>query len=315
VKFKIKKEDEHLFYEVDGNLYFIDKDTDDVFKLDINDFDKEELQEVPEHTEEKENDNIETLEDEEVEIVGEEDLITKTSTEEVDETAIKNEIEGESDMDFEMRETSETKPDGSTAMYERRVSQCMEESGKSREECLKEVKKKMKEKGSENAISGADLKEKEEKPEDKEEKEEKKPDEEEEKEKDTIEVCKEEYDFLKEQSEKMKALESEKTEVEKKLDAFKEDFLKVKKKIEDKEALEKETHRQEKIESISVDFNISFPKDEFKDDSIEELEKFYGRLDMILNREQRIEEEAEITEEDNIETMTEKMKKRYFVPL
>lgn len=215
-----------------------------------------------------------------------------------DENAIKNKNEIQNNMDFEMKETSKTKPDGSHAMYERRVSQCMEE-GKSREVCLKEVRKEMKEKGAEVVNTGDNI-------------ETKKVEVDEttvegiKEEKDTIEVCKKEYDFLKEKVKELDALKQEKEDTEKEFESFKKDFLAFKTKVEKKEAAEREAKRQEVLKRISNDFDI--PEEELQEDSMEELTKLEKRLDMALKRD--LEDENE--EEDfDIDTQGKRILKRY----
>ena len=198
-------------------------------------------------------------------------------------------------MDFENKETSETKPDGSEAMKERRITQCMEESGKSREACTKEVRKKMHETNAE-AVNPEDMKE-----DIKEETEEVK---------DTIEVCSEEYDFLKRQAEELKVLKAEKEKAENDLELFKADFLKFKKKIDDKEAGDKEVSRQEVIKRISYDFDI--PEVELKEDSIEELEKLEKRLEMALKRDTK-EAEEDFGEEEDFKEIGDRIHKQFFL--
>jgi len=238
--------------------------------------------------------------------------------------AIKNETKGESKTDFEMTQTSETKPDGSTAMMERRISQCMEQTKKSREQCAKEVKSKMKKQGSENTNT-SDIKEekepekkdmtKEEKePEKEEEEEEEEPETEkpgEKKEKgDTVEVCAKEYDFLKSKYEELKTLKADKEKADKELDSFKKDFLAFKAKVDEKETKEKEAKRQEIVKRISNDFQI--PVEELKNDSIQELEKLEKRFEMAIKRDTEDLIEPELKEED-FKSMADDMKKRYFL--
>jgi len=206
--------------------------------------------------------------------------------------AIKNKTKGGCDMDFEMKETSETKPDGSEAMKERRITQCMKESGKSREACTKEVRKKMHENDAE-AVNPEDMKE------------------EAEEAKDTIEVCSDEYDFLKKQAEELKSLKAEKEKVENELESFKADFLTFKKKIDDKEASEREVNRQKVIKRISHDFDL--PEEEMKDDSMEELEKFEKRLEMALKRDTEEDEKETFGTEEDFKEVGDRIHKRYFL--
>lgn len=216
--------------------------------------------------------------------------------------AIKNKTKGGCDMDFEMKETSETKPDGSEAMKERRITQCVEETGKSREACTKEVREKMHDKDAE-AVNPEDMNEEEDTAEEKEDIIEEK--------KDTVEVCEKEYDFLKKQSEELKVLKEEKEKAENELESFKADFLKFKKKIDDKEAIEIETKHQEVIKRISYDFDI--PEVELKDDSIEELEKLEKRFEMALKRDTKDGDEETFGEEEDFKEVGDRIHKRYFL--
>lgn len=206
-------------------------------------------------------------------------------------------------MDFEMKETSETKPDGAMSMMERRITQCMEESGKSRKECTLEVRNKMHEKD-EEAPNPEDM-EVETEIETKDEEDMKT------EEKNTVEVCKDEYDFLKKQSEELKMLKTEKEKVENDFESFKADFTKFKQKIDEKEANEKEVNRQEVIKRISYDFDI--PEDELKEDSIEELNKLEKRLELALRRDNEDAEEDTFGTEEDFKTMGDKIHNRYFL--
>jgi hypothetical protein len=147
-------------------------------------------------------------------------------------------------------ETKMTKLDGSTAMMEARISKCMEATGKSYEECAKEVKPRMKKAGSENTNT-EDIEE----VEDTEDTEDNK---------DKTEVCSKELDMLREKAKKfddmkkdfetiqedmsnkvkdlesyvddLKAKEAVKMEkkVEKRIKKFSEDFLKTEEEIKEK---------------------------------------------------------------------------------
>jgi len=232
-----------------------------------------------------------------------EDDVLNQDFEKIMEHAIKNKkIEkGEYDMDFEMKETSEIKPDGAMSMMERRITQCMEESGKSREDCTQEVRKKMHEKD-EEAPNPEDMKE---------EVESKDEEDMETEEKDTVEVCSKEYDFLKKQSEELKLMKAEKEKVENEFESFKADFLKFKQRIDEKEANEKEISRQEVIKRISYDFDI--PEDELKEDSIEELTKLEKRLELALRRDTDETEDETFGTEEDFQQMGDNIHKRYFL--
>lgn len=155
--------------------------------------------------------------------------------------------------------TVETKLDGSAAMMETRISKCMEATGKSREECSKEVKAEMKKAGSEN--TNTEDMEEERKEEEEKEVESKTDMEEEKKEKDIIEVKKERLDFLESFYEDNK--DSEAT-FSARLDSLEATIQKYK----DKEAKKLEETLEEKIEKFSTDFFV--PKEEV-------LKKLNGR--------------------------------------
>ena len=235
--------------------------------------------------------------------------------------AIKNKIleKGGCDMDFEMKETFETKPDGAESMKERRITQCMEESGKDRKACTEEVRKAMHKKEAE-AVNPEDMKDKHEEVEEKKEKKEDKEDthEEEEEEykkeetkKDTVEICPKELDMLRKESEELKNLKAENEKTENTLESLKADFLVYKKKIDDREANEKEVKRQDMIKRISYDFDL--PEEDMKEDTIEELEKLESRLEKILKRDTKEEEVENFGSEEDFKTVGDRIHKRYFL--
>ena len=82
--------------------------------------------------------------------------------------------------------------------------------------------------------------------------------------------------------------------VESELSSFKADFLAFKKKIDEQEAVEKESKRQEVIKRIAHDFDI--PEEEMENDSIEELEKLERRFEMALRRDAEEEEQTDSTD-------------------
>ena len=152
------------------------------------------------------------------------------------------------------KETKQYKLDGSTAMMETRISKCMEATGKSREECSKEVKSEMTKKGSENtnttdSINEEEKEEKEVEVEKEEKKEEKKDtiekEEIKEETKDNIEICPDELDILKKKAEKY-------DETVKDLKHMREYI----KKSKEKEAKESEKKLVEKIEKFTNDFVV-----------------------------------------------------------
>jgi len=213
-------------------------------------------------------------------------------------TNMKEDISGSEAYEQYWKETSMTKIDGSVAMEEARISKCMELTGRSREECSKEVKARMTKAGSE-VINTGDMKQ-----------------EGEEEETEKVEVCKKEYDFLKEKYEEFKKLETEKKESDEDLASLKADFKKYidmfdKIKAERDEKLEQE--RQSKIKKLSKDFDI--PEEELKDDSMEELEKTERRFDIAFNKknDKNDEEREEDGDFDDIEDMTEDVKGRFFM--
>lgn len=140
------------------------------------------------------------------------------------------------------KETSQYKLDGSTAMMETRISKCMEATGKSREECSKEVKSEMTQKGSENTNT-EDIVEEEEI--EKEEEVEKKEEVKKEETKDNIEICPDELNVLKEKAEKYDDVIKDLNE--------QGEYIK---KLKEREAKESEKKLVEKIEKFTNDFVV-----------------------------------------------------------
>jgi len=150
--------------------------------------------------------------------------------------------------------TKETRLDGSTLMMETRISKWMEATGKSREEASKEVKKRMKNAGSENTNTEdtidttedaqGDKKIEEEKVEEK--VEEKK---EEVEKKDTLEVPKERLDFL---ESFFKEHKDEESNMATRLD-FLESTIK---KYQEQEAKKLDTELEERIVKFATDFLV-----------------------------------------------------------
>lgn len=144
--------------------------------------------------------------------------------------------------------TDETKLDGSTLMMETRISKCVEATGKSREECSKEVKARMKKEGSVNTNTedmDAEQIEGEE-----EAKEDMDAEEEEGEKKDTIEICKEKLDFLESFYEENKEKEAT---FATRLDLLESTIAKYR----EKEAEKIEENLEERIVKFSTDFVIS----------------------------------------------------------
>lgn len=297
-------------------MYLLNKDTQDVFELkneDVNnetsdnddisqdsseDYSKK-LKKDEDEEEEEEEEDLDEEEDEEqdseaIDDVTNPNLITNNKN------AIKNKIKenkGGCDMDFENHETPEHKPDGAESQKERRITKCMEETGKSREVCTQEVRKKMHKEGAEVVN-----------PEDMDEKKTKKSKEEEEKE-DTVEVCSKEYDFLKEQAEELKALKAEKEKVDNTLESFKKDFLAFKEKVDKKEAKEKEVKRQDAIKRISHDFDV--PEDKLSEKTMEQLLEHEEILELALKRDTENEEEETFGTEEDFKEIGDKIYNRY----
>lgn len=307
--------DKHELYSIDKELFYLDNKTGDIFRIDFPE--QEELHDNKDEEQdsvdckEEDSDDDESEEDEEEESEEEEskedvidlDLIKNETN------AIKNKTieKGGCDMDFEMKETFETKPDGAESMKERRITQCMEETGKSRKACTDEVRKKMHKKDAE-AVNPEDMKEGEH-----EEVETKKEviEEVEAEKKDTVEICPKELDMLKKDSEELKTLKDENEKTESVLESLKADFLVYKKKIDDKEEAEKEFKRQEAIKRISYDFDL--PEEDMKEDTIEELEKLESRLEKILKRDTKEEEEETFGKEEDFKDIGDRIHKRYFL--
>lgn len=227
-------------------------------------------------------------------------------------STIKNNIESESDMDLEESsedttdltseqleenywlETSKTKLDGSLAMMEKRISGLMEVTGRTHEECSKEVKARMKKAGSDNTntTDTSDVKDEEE-VEDEEEEEEK------EKKEDTIEICSKEFDMLKEKAERLDTIEAELEEEKTSTANMKKEFGKMKivfDAIQAKSKAELESKLQEKIKQFSTDFDV--PKEKLQGKSLERIEEDMELISMIVKKNVEEEEPIEIDMDD-----------------
>ena len=179
--------------------------------------------------------------------------------------------------------TDETKLDGSTLMMETRISKCVEATGKSREECSKEVKARMKKEGSENTntkdmdnsdenveIENVEIETPEEPEADKE---------------DTIEVCKEKFDFLESFYEENKEKEAT---MSARLDALESTIIKYK----EKEAEKIEETLEKRIVQFSTDFII--PEEEVRKnlagrkgkDGIKFIEDMEGLISLAMKKEE-----------------------------
>lgn len=263
------------FYEADGNLYFV-KGDGDMYKLDfdISKYLGKDMDKKKKHAIKNKNKNTSDM-DKNVPL---ETDLTPAQVEE----------------DYWL-ETSQTKLDGSTAMMETRISKCQESTGKSREECSKEVKTRMKKAGSDNTnTTDFDDKEKMEKKEDKDEAEEKKEDKDEKK--DFVEICPKELDMLRKKATQLDELKKEN-------ESMKNDFQDVVgyvEKLKKERADELEGKRTDLINKITTDFNV--PADEFEKDTIEEVEKSYRILNLGLKK---AEAESEPTKEDMVQLTTD----------
>jgi hypothetical protein len=196
--------------------------------------------------------------------------------------------------------TKLTKTDGSYNMMEARTRALMEAKGISREVASKEVKARMKKDGSENTNTDMDKEVEEE--------------EEEEEKKDTVDICPKELATLREKAKQLDTLTEEKEKLEADLDSFKNDFLELKKEYDDKKAADAEIERQDVIERISKDFVIA--KEKLEENTLEELKKYEGILDMAIKRNKEDTDEPEITEDlqeqmDFMQSKSDELDERY----
>lgn len=204
--------------------------------------------------------------------------VKKTHSVELPENKKKNESEMESEEHTDLTEqqyeenywktTKESKLDGSTVMMETRISKCMEATGKSREECSKEVKARMKKAGSENTNT-EDMEEKEDKEEIGEEEEKEDMDENPETEElNVVKIEKEKLDFLEKFYEENKDVDIES------LKSLKTDFDNLKKVIDKYEA-----ERAEKLEEQVNERISKYSKDFFTpEEEIRKKLKENGKL-------------------------------------
>lgn len=204
--------------------------------------------------------------------------------------------------------TDETKIDGSTLMMETRISRCIEATGKSREECSKEVKARMKKNGSEN--TNTEDMEKEEPVEEVKNEEVKEDMEEEEVKEDTIEVCKEKFDFLESFYEDNKEKEAT---FATRLDLLESTIAKYK----EKEAQKIEETLAERIVKFSTDFVVS--EEEIKKklngrkgkEGIKFIEDMEGFITLAVKKEEKPEETGNYNAADflsHAETQAKKMR-------
>jgi len=185
-------------------------------------------------------------------------------------------------------ETEATKLDGSTMMMEKRISGCMEATGKSREECSKEVKARMKKEGSDNTntTDTSDVKDEEEEVEDEDE-EKKKEDT-----KDTVEICAKEFDMLKEKAERLDTIEAELEAEKTSTEDIKKEFKKMQivfDTIQSERKAELEEKRLEKQQKLVTDFDVPEEYLKEKKKSLKRLEEDMELIDLVVKK--NIEEE------------------------
>jgi len=206
-------------------------------------------------------------------------------------------------------ETEFSKMDSSTNMMEARISKCQEATGKSREECSKEVKKRMKQNGSENTNTDMKKSAKKKDATEEEDKEEEEDDEEEEEDMkpEKVEICPKKLDMLEKKAKEYDTLMAEKENLKKDLDSFKTDFLAIKKEYEAKKAQEIEAKRQDIIKRLKADFLI--PEDKIKADSLEILQLKEDTLNLGLAKTKEKQEEPKKEDfQANMDIMTAKEK-------
>lgn len=137
------------------------------------------------------------------------------------------------------KENDYYKLDGSTAMMETRISKCQEAKGKSREECAKEVKTRMKKAGSENTNTEDLMEDAEDK---------------------KTEVCKDKLDFLEkfyeENKEKIETIEEQKKDMKERMDLMETDYNRWK----ESEAKKLVKKLDKKVKQYSEDFVMTEEK-------------------------------------------------------
>jgi hypothetical protein len=179
----------------------------------------------------------------------------KKSETKMENTEVHTDLTAQQNEDNYWHTTKETKLDGSTLMMETRIAKCIEATGKSREECSKEVKKRMKKAGSENTntedmTEDAQEKAGEEKAEEKVEVEAEADKETEKTEKkDTLEVTKERFDFL-------EAYYQENKEKESTFNARLDSLESTIKKYQEQESAKLDTELEERILKFTTDFVV-----------------------------------------------------------
>jgi hypothetical protein len=253
------EESEAGFYEIEDKLYFV-KENGDMFELDFD----------IQHAIKNKNGNESEMED----------------------TSLETDITPEQNEQNYWVETPKTHKDGSRAMFEKRVSTCMEITGKSREECSKEVKARMKKEGSKTKQESTNtntsgLKE------DQIEEEEEIEEDQEEETKDYAEICPKELDMLRKKAVQYDDLVKERSEEIEKFKSAMDFYDKIKLEREE----EQEVKRQSKITALMNDFQI--PKGKIENKTIEELDNDRHMIELALNvgESEDMEDESEITPE------------------
>ena len=211
------------------------------------------------------------------------------SEEEEEDEELESEEENEEDMATDLTtqqveenywvETEFSKPRTDTAIMETRISKCQEATGKSREECSKEVKKRMKDKnGSENTNT------------------------------DMVEICPKKLATLEKKAQEYDMLMTEKEKLKTDLESFKSDFLVMKKEYEAKKAQEVENERQSIIKELQSDFLIT--EDKLKPKSLEQLRNDRDILHLALSSKKAKEEKPANIEDfqANMDIMSEREK-------
>lgn len=256
------------FYEIDNKLYFV-KENGDMYELDF-DISRNLRKEI------HQKDFEENLQK------NEEHAIKNKNKEVVDMSITDKEIEKQTED--ALGESKESKPNGSVAAMEKRISDCMEKTGKSREECSKEVKAKMKSEGSENTNTS-----------------------------DTVTICPKELANLREKAGKYDMLEKEHATLQETHKSFTEDFKTWKSKVDvilKERETELEQQRQNKVKQLSHDFDLR--EDKIKGKTMDRLLEDEELLNDALKRNKS----ADFATEDKFEEtkdMGNSLHDRYFM--
>lgn len=274
-----KKKPEILRYK-DSNLFFYRDEKGQLFQMDFT----------------KQNLGISKTKKKDFDEQGNKSLLSRNNE---DTQTPCNKIKEENDM-LKLNRAPGYKPDESTAMQEKRITDCMETTGMSYEDCSKKIKKVST--MAENKVKDMDKEESDN--EEETEEEDKK-----EKKTDTIEICKKEYDFLIKQSEKLKKIKEEKESLENDMISFKQDFQELNKYVDnlkEKEAKQTEDKRQDMIKKLTTDFS-RLQEDQIKDKTLKELNELGDILYGVINNEK--EDMLSIEQKDDMEGAEDYVKK------